>query len=313
MLAFKNKLLQFSEMIINFKEAKLAEGNIDRENSMIKGVSLISTPEAKGHNLSIDEASIDSFLSAVDGKQIKAYYTHSPENDALDSIGLWSNFRKEQDEQYTKLLGDFTALKAWRDNNPKDFEMLFELAEKAPEAFGVSAEFQAELIYYEDGEAKQFDKDSESDVEVFARAKEVSAFSIVASPASNPTGLFAEAKQDEMQKQFAETIEAKESLALELKTTQENFEILAKKHSELEEENKKLSEKLESKKEEAEKWQIKYAKFIDEMGSDPVDAPTEIEQKTFEEQLQACSSWAEKNQLIKQNMGKLMQTWNPNN
>jgi len=68
-----------------------------------------------------------------------------------------------------------------------------------------------------------------------------------------------------------------------------------------------------AKKEEAEKWQIKYAKFIDEMGSDPVDAPTEIEQKTFEEQLQACSSWAEKNQLIKQNMGKLMQTWNPNN
>jgi hypothetical protein len=174
-----------------------AEGIVDAESGRIEGVSLISTPEGKGHNISIDRKSRESFYEAVEGKTIKAYYTHSPANDALDSIGLWSNFRIVEEGEYTKLLGDFEALEAWRQNDTKEYQMLFELASKAPEAFGVSAEFSARaIVYEEDGKEKDYDADQDANMEVFARAVEVSAFSIVAQPAANPTGLFAEQKED---------------------------------------------------------------------------------------------------------------------
>ena len=159
-----------------FQQTKL--NRIDAENGEILGVSLISTPEAKGHGLKIDNQSIQSFFNAVEGKQIKAFMTHESNESPTDVIGIWENFRIEEDEEFTKLLADFSAMDSWRRNSPSEFDAFFELADKAPETFGVSAEFIGfGVTYNEEGEEEEWS--GEEDEEVFARASEVQAFSIV--------------------------------------------------------------------------------------------------------------------------------------
>jgi Spy/CpxP family protein refolding chaperone len=290
------------------QQATHATGSVNLENGSIEGVSLISTPEAKGHNIKIDDASIQSFFEAVEGKTIKAYYTHSPSNDALDSIGLWSNFRIHKEEEYTKLLGDFKALDAWKENDEKSFAMLFELATKAPEAFGVSAEFEARAIVYgENGEEKEYDAEEDSNLDVFARAVNVSAFSIVAQPAANPTGLFAEAKEQE---QNLASTEEKESLEMELSQTIKTANLLDEQNKQLQKDIDQLNKEKKEVEENLNAWKVKYAETISNMGADPVDSQIEDTPKTFEEKLASCQSYSEKSKLIKQSMPELMATWN---
>ena len=233
---------------IYFETTTLSQ--IDKENGEIFGISVISTPEAKGHNLKIDEGSIQSFFDAVDGKQIKAYNTHSNNEGVGDVIGIWENFRIEQSEEFTKLLADFSALESWRKNKEEEYESFFELAEKAPETFGVSAEFIGYGIQYnEDGEEIEYDGESEGDV--FARAKEVHAFSIVTEPASNPTGLFSEKQSDNdvlhllevASKELNLSNEENRELQLQLKLKIELCELL-------EEQNSKANELIEQLEEE---------------------------------------------------------------
>lgn len=287
----------------------LASGIVDKALGTISGVSLISTPEAKGHNLSLDRASIESFYNAVEGKTIKAYYTHSPSNEALDSIGLWKDFEIVEDGEYTKLTAKFEALEAWKEHHKDAYDALFELADKAPEAFGVSAEFTAETIFYkEDGTAEKFE--GQEGVEVFARAVDVSAFSIVAQPAANPTGLFAEKQEEQPVVNFEEIgatiVELKEEndgLVMDLKLAKQALEASEKQAEELREEIDSLKKELCS-------FEARYQTMVQETGSDPVHATAEAEPLTFEQQLQNCKTWAEKNNLINKNMSELVRTWN---
>jgi len=294
-----------------FKNICLDENSINQDEGKLIGVSLISTPEAKGHNVLLDEKSIESFYDAVQGKTIKAYYTHSAQNDALDSIGLWSNFRIVKDEEYTKLLGDFEALSAWKENNPKDYEMLFELAKKAPEAFGVSAEFESRVIYYnEDGEEVEYAQDEEVEQEIYARAVNVSAFSIVASPAANPTGLFAEEKKTEtLAKPLLKLQEKNDKLEMELSTSNKSLEIYSEKLSESEAKILTLETEIKDLEKSMSELKNKFADTITSLGSDPVFVQEVQAPKTFDEQLAQCNSWQEKNNLIKQNMSQLMSNW----
>lgn len=291
---------------IKFEETIATTGIVDKALGTITGVSLISTPEAKGHNLSLDEASIQSFYDAVEGKTVKAYYTHSPENEALDSIGLWTDFEVVKDGEYTKLTAKFEALESWREHHKDEFDSLFELADKAPEAFGVSAEFQAEIIYYnEEGEATNFD--GQENVEKFARAVSVSAFSIVAQPAANPTGLFSEKKEEinfeEVSEKLIKLQEENDGLVVDLKLSKDLNESLEKSCNEKDLEISNLQEELKNLK-------SKFANFVSESGSNPVEAATETKPLSFEEQLAACNSWKEKQDLINQNMSALVRTWN---
>lgn len=292
--------------IIKFEIDLEQDTKVDAEKGIILGVSVISTPEAKGHNIKIDEKSIESFLKAVEGEKVKAYYTHSPENDALDSIGLWENFQIVTEGEFTKLKADFVALEAWKEHHKDEYDALFEMAEKAPEAFGVSAEFTIEKVFYnESGEEVKYE--GQEDKDVYARAIDVSAFSIVAEPAANPTGLFAENKSEDNLVVLSEKLIAldgeKNSMAMELKIAKEAVEKFSEKIAQQETEIKQLQE-------EAEKWQAKYGKLIADSGADPVSANAQEEPKTFEEQLANCKSWKEKNELIKANMQMLVTTWN---
>ena len=77
----------------HFKENTNLE-KIDLENGEILEVSLITTGEILGHGMYLNEAGLDSFLTCVEGTQVKAYYKHSDDNEALSSIGYFENFRK---------------------------------------------------------------------------------------------------------------------------------------------------------------------------------------------------------------------------
>jgi hypothetical protein len=300
--------------LMQFEQETLNRGIVDKALGRITGVSLISTPEAKGHNILLDAQSIQSFYDAVQGKTIKAYYTHSPSNEALDSIGLWNEFQIVEDGEYTKLTATFQALDSWKQHHQDDYDALFELAEKAPEAFGVSAEFQAETIYYdEQGEAQKFN--GQEDVEVYARAVEVSAFSIVAQPAANPTGLFAEGEKleekqpeetsenlDEIAGTIVELQEENSKLALELKLSKDVSEAMEKSVEEHKEKIEALTKELCS-------MEARYKQAIADAGSEPMQATVEVKELTFEEKLANCKTWAEKNNLINQNMSDLVRNW----
>ena len=274
-------------------------------------MSVISTPEAKGHNIKIDELSIESFAKATEGKKIKAYYTHSDSNEVLESIGLWENFEIIEDGEFTKLTADFVALDAWKEHHKDEYDALFELAEKAPEAFGVSAEFTIDKVFYDDnGEEQKYE--GQEDKEVFARAVEVDAFSIVAQPAANPTGLFAEKKEDfvALSASIIEMEEQKTNMEMDLKIAKDAVEKLTKA---LEEKQNELSEKdkeLEDKDNQIQSWKLKFSNFVSDSGAYPVEAGSTETPKTFEEQLANCKTWKEKNELIKANMQMLVTTWN---
>jgi len=291
--------------LLKLEIATSTADRIDAEKGKLSGVSVISTPEAKGHNISIDSRSIESFAEAVKDKKIKAYYTHSEQNEALDSIGLWENFQIVEDGEYMKLTADFQALEAWKEHHRDDYDALFEMADKAPEAFGVSAEFTIDKVYYnENGEEEKYE--GQADKEVFARAIEVSAFSIVAQPAANPTGLFAEAKEDSFV-QLSETIidleEQKSGLALELETMKSMVEKISEQNSDNDEKIKMLESEVKL-------WKAKYSTLIENSGAEPQEANGVEEPKTFEEKLEACTSWKEKNELIQGNMQYLTTNWN---
>ena len=308
--------------VFNFRQAAQRQGTVDRELGTISGVSVISTPEAKGHGIKIDAASIESFYEVTKGKQITAYYTHD-DNEALDAIGIWHNFAIVQDGEFTKLQADFEALDAWKTHHPDQFDSLFELAEKAPESFGVSAEFSGKAIYYsEEGEEIEY-KSEDEEKEIYARAVEVSAFSIVAQPAANPTGLFSEPKEEVKEVEDSE-VDAEEFLAFNLqqvtekhdeqklknKQLAETIELQAKQTEELQAELDEVKEAMQEKQQELEAWQIKFAKAFDDSGSDPVEsAPVESVALTFEDQLAQAKTWSEKSKLFNANIMTLVKTW----
>lgn len=292
----------------------IGSGAVDRENGEITGVSVISTPEAKGHDLKIDGESIKSFFKATQGKQIKAYYTHE-DNEALDSIGLWDNFQIIEDGEYTKLTADFSALNSWKEHHQAEYDAFFELAEKAPEAFGVSAEFTGETFFYQDGEAVKFS--GQEDVkELYARAIEVSAFSIVAEPAANPTGLFSVVKEDEVDHEeflafnLNESQKENESLKLQLSQTEKTAQLLNEKVEEMEKSFLELSKELADAKAETIIWQAKFGKMQDDLGAEPLAGQVEVETLTIEEQISKCNSWTEKGKMITENMSYFQKNWN---
>lgn len=297
--------------VLQFKTHTPQGEDIDLENGIIKGVSLISTPEAKGHNLKIDAQTIQSFFEAVAGKSIKAYYRHDPENDALSTIGLWEDFEIIEDGEYTKLKANFKALDAWRKNNEADFMALFELAQKAPEAFGVSAEFLAKQIQY-GAEGEELEWDGETDGDVFARAVEVNAFSIVAQPSANPTGLFSKPTESTkvLVEKNQELAEQKNELALDLNTAEKQLAVFAQQNEKLEKEVAELKAQLAEATTALESQEANHQKQLAEMGCEPVVAgagsATEL---TFEQQLAQCKTWSEKSKLFNANMQHLMQTW----
>jgi len=114
---------------------------INASEGIIFGVCVMEKGEAKGHNLQIDDKSLDQFLQLAserkDGVKVRFGADHNA--GASDINGCLKNFRREGD----KIRADLHLLKS-----DKNFSKIIEMAEKLPNEFGLSASTTAgeELI-----------------------------------------------------------------------------------------------------------------------------------------------------------------------
>jgi hypothetical protein len=137
----------------------------------LKGVSVLTTGMAKGHQLEIDGTTLEQVKNCAE--QFKGGVKVNENHGAgiADIIGKLTNFRI--DESGSKLLADLTFLKSRQDRA----KYYMDLASEIPDAFGISISFSGESEL----NGSNFD---------LARCSELYSADLVQHPASNPTGLF---------------------------------------------------------------------------------------------------------------------------
>ena len=280
---------------------------IDLENGEILEVSLITTGEILGHGMWLNEQGLDSFMKCVEGTQVKAYYKHSDENEALSSIGYFENFQKKQkDDGEYQIVGDFSALNAWKESNNKEYSTFFELAEKAPEVFGISVEaLIASGFYNEENELVMLeDEMPNEETKIYAFCEKVLAWSVVSTPATNPNGLFSQKESEEQtnmenneltekNKLLEEELEVLLEISKELKT--EN-EALTQENAELIETKVQLDGKIE---------ELEAVIESLEIGSEPVEHSFAEEAPSLSEQIQLEQDWGKRSKLVMKNLNNL--------
>ena len=132
----------------------------------LKNVSILTAGEAKGHNLLIDETSLQQALAVAQSMgRIKVTNGHGAQQ-VMDILGYVENFRI----QGHRLLGDLTLL------NSEKADYVADLAGLMPDQFGLSLTFSG---VPEDRAGERF-----------ARVTEIYDVSVVTQPAANPAGMF---------------------------------------------------------------------------------------------------------------------------
>lgn len=157
-----------SEHIIEFRTAFDAQ-RVDRENSIIRGVALITKGTARGHELDVDDETLNQILSCANERgQVPVKANHK--SGVGDVTGFVTNFWRDGE----KLRGDWHLLKSYPQR-----EQFLETAERMPNGVGLSVAFVGpdKPIIGNDGRKK-------------ARCQELLACDYVTMPAANPDGLF---------------------------------------------------------------------------------------------------------------------------
>ena len=176
---------------------------IDRDGGMygfgvINGASIITRGEALGHDLWVDADFLSDVTAAGNAKNfgLKARFTHPGlSSDGLGTyLGKVHNLRTEGDQVIGDLHFQESATKT-PDGNLAEYVM--QLAEDAPEDFGISIVFDhdaaaSELHTLENTQGGRFvspDEDNKNNYP-HARLAQLRAADVVDSPAANPDGLF---------------------------------------------------------------------------------------------------------------------------
>ncbi|NBT33707.1 MAG: hypothetical protein EBT13_17895, partial [Rhodobacteraceae bacterium] len=132
----------------------------------LNNVSILTAGEAKGHNLLIDETSLQQALAVAQSMgRIKVTNGHGAQQ-VMDILGYVENFRIEG----RRLMGDLTLL------NSEKADYVANLAGLMPDQFGLSLTFSG---VPEDRAGERF-----------ARVTEIYDVSVVTQPAANPAGMF---------------------------------------------------------------------------------------------------------------------------
>jgi hypothetical protein len=257
------KLEQIDKEAKSKMEKKFAFGvvgmektNVDRENGIMEGVSLISEGPALGHGLFVDSKSIETIDDQLDDTKLPAYITHRGalfEDRLTREIGMFRNFRIQDD----RLMGDFEAFESFREDDNKKFNRLFEMAEKIPERFGLSIVFSATSAWATpDGDVpmgrfpnndsdRLYDEKNPPEDALFEfpsiRVEEVTSADFVDSPAANQRGLFAKIDNQPVYKMTkAELIKKNEELEAEMAELAECVEQFTQAAKLSEDEDKEL-------------------------------------------------------------------------
>jgi len=164
-------------------------GEIDTDNAIIRGVSVITVGEAKGHGMQVDEETLQQVKAAAETYSggLKVKTDHFSGFNQI--VGTLKNFVIDGDQ----LRADLYLLKAHDAT-----ERILEMAQLMPDTFGLSISFSGS--HEEVGET------------MFARCNEIYSADLVDAPAANPTGLFSakvdSGKKDMDEKQFADALAA---------------------------------------------------------------------------------------------------------
>jgi hypothetical protein len=156
----------------------------------LKNVSILTIGEARGHNLLIDEKSLEQALAVAQSmKRIKVTMGHGAPVTGI--LGYIDGFRIEGE----RLMGDLTLF------NTNEAQFVQHLAQVLPEGFGMSLTFSG--------------VPEEVSGNRFARVTEIYDCSIVSEPAANPAGMFSAFSAVDMKKlQMIEApIEVKKELS----------------------------------------------------------------------------------------------------
>ena len=133
----------------------------------LNNVSILTAGEAKGHNLLIDDTSLQQALAVAQSMgRIKVTNGHGAQQ-VMDILGYVENFKI----QGNRLLGDLTLL----DNEKASY--VASLANIMPDQFGLSLTFSG------------VPEDKEGGYR-YARVTEIYDVSVVTTPAANPAGMF---------------------------------------------------------------------------------------------------------------------------
>ena len=141
----------------------------------LNGVSILTVGEARGHNLTIDQTSLEQALKVAQSmKRIKVTMGHGAPVTGI--LGYIDNFSIKGD----RLLGDLNLF------NTNEAQFVEQLAQVLPEGFGISLTFSGvpEIM----------------GSERFARVTEIYDCSIVSEPAANPAGMFSAFSAVDMKK-----------------------------------------------------------------------------------------------------------------
>ena len=147
---------------------------------------------------------------------------------------MFVNFRIDGD----RLLADFEAFDSFREDDSKQFNRLFEMAEKMPERFGLSIVFSASQAWATPDGDVQLDEKPEDALYEFPsiRVEEVSSADFVDTPAANQKGLFSNNKINMAKSEINEATE-EEILEAQL-SVEEDTRVELSEHSEEELEEK---------------------------------------------------------------------------
>jgi hypothetical protein len=153
---------------------------IDRENGVIRGVSVITAGDAKGHGMLIDKTTLEQVVSCASEYTSGVRVNIGHQTGLRESAGYLREFRIEGD----RVRADLHILKSETER-----DRIFEMAETIPETFGLSIAFSG---------IHELDKSGI----LLARCQEIYSADLVPEPAANPNGLFEQPKHtDEMEKE----------------------------------------------------------------------------------------------------------------
>ena len=186
-----------------------------------------------GHELYVDERSIDTILDSINGERLPAYITHQGalfQDRLTREIGMFTNFRKDGE----RLLADFEAFDSFKEDDSKKFNRLFEMAEKMPERFGLSIVFSASQAWATPDGDVQLDSKPEDALFDFPsiRVEEVSSADFVDTPAANQKGLFSTNQIKNMEQSEINEATEEEVLEAQLSVEEDSTEVELSKHEE---------------------------------------------------------------------------------
>jgi hypothetical protein len=155
------------DQIILNSPTQFSANRVDKYAGIIRGMSVISEGEARGHDIFVDADSLKTCLAAANAQPAGVPSKAEHGTGVFETIGVVKNFAIDGQ----KLRGDLHLLKS----HPR-YDSIVEMAEKMPTACGLSISFSY---------APEI-----KDGATFIRIKKLFSVDLVSDPACNPTGMF---------------------------------------------------------------------------------------------------------------------------